>query len=286
MKADNRKRSQGHILTREQKISKIQGFTLMSDVFLSIVLDDKEACQYVLRILTGNTSLQLKNVKTQYVISKFVSHDARIDVLAEDINGQLYGMEIHNRDDEDQPRRVRFYDAMIDSEYLRKGGTYAELPELYFIYICRKDLQKNGRASGEIEKRWKGTQCPYEDGVHILYVNTATDDGSATAKLMKYFMTADPTDMSQGILSERVHFLKTNERGRQIVCEVTEEFWQLGYSSGRKSGKRIGLRKGIRKCKKQTARNMAQMNISSDIIAKAINEDIRIVEQWIKIAVQ
>ena len=47
----------------------------------------------------------------------------------------------------------------------------------------------------------------------VTYVNAEIDDGSETARLMSYFKTADPEDMSQGELSNRVHFLKYEEGG-------------------------------------------------------------------------
>ena len=57
--------------------------TLFSDIYMTAVLMDKSACQHVLRILTGSSSLQIKEVRTQYRISSLVSHDAVLDVLAE-----------------------------------------------------------------------------------------------------------------------------------------------------------------------------------------------------------
>ena len=53
----------------------------------------------------------------------------------------------------------------------------------------------------------------YDDGIHVTYVNAEVDDGTETARLMKYFKTTDPEDMSQGDLSSRVHFLKCEEGG-------------------------------------------------------------------------
>ena len=46
-----------------------------------------------------------------------------------------------------------------------------------------------------------------------MYVNAEMDDGGEIAKLMKYFKTGDPYDMSQGALSKRVHYLKCEEGG-------------------------------------------------------------------------
>ena len=47
--------------------------------------------------------------------------------------------------------------------------------------------------------------------------------GSDVAKLMDYFKTADPEDMSHGDLSARIHFLKCEEGGYLEMCEVSEK---------------------------------------------------------------
>ena len=67
---------------REKLLERVKNFTLLSDVFLSVVLRDKAACQHVLRLLTGREKLTVKAVRTQYRISKIISHDAILDVLA------------------------------------------------------------------------------------------------------------------------------------------------------------------------------------------------------------
>lgn len=79
---------------RERHLQEIQSFTLLSDVFASVVLKDIPACQHVLRILTGRQKLCLCQVKTQYSISRAVSRGARLDVFAEDLEGNLYAVEI------------------------------------------------------------------------------------------------------------------------------------------------------------------------------------------------
>ena len=52
------------------------------------------------------------------------------------------------------------------------------------------------------------------------FVQTEIDDRSRIAKLMKYFKTADPFDDSEGELSKQVRFLKTEEGGIEIMCEI------------------------------------------------------------------
>ncbi len=265
-------RSDSIITTREQKIAAIQKFTLFSDTFARVVFEDAAACQYVLRILTGDRKLQLRWVKTQFVLSKLASHDAWLDVLAECTSGEIYAMEIQSWDDVDHPHRVRFYESMIDSHFLEKGRAYDALPDVTLIYVCREDFLKGGVPSWSVEKyrnmkekstRQKdakklsvGSDCAeymkerrYEDGLHTRYVNAEIDDGSETARLMKYFLTADPEDRSHGALSERVRFLKCTEKGLDRMCEVSDLFWKSGYAAGREEGWKNGERKGERRGK-------------------------------------
>ena len=133
---------------------------------------------------------------------------------------------------------------MIDSEYLMKGKTYASLPDVYIIYISETDLWKGGCTSYPVEKYLGNTKMPYDDGQYILYVNVAINDGSETAKLMQYFKTADPEDMGQGDLSKCIHFLKCEEGGYEIMCEVSEKIFAEGRAEGRAEGKTEGEKIG------------------------------------------
>lgn len=123
------------------------GSDLLSNVLMSVALDDKAACQHVLRILTGIRDLIVLEVRSQYRVSKITSHDAILDILAEDSNGGLFNLEIQRADTIDHARRTRFYGAMVDSGYLMKGKTYDDLPDVYIIYISETDLWGAGRTS-------------------------------------------------------------------------------------------------------------------------------------------
>ena len=196
------------IKERERRVAEARSLNLLSNTFMTVALDDKLACQHVLRVVTGIPDLEVKEVRKQYRVAKLSSHDAILDILAEDGKGRLYNIEIQRSETIDHARRTRFYGAMIDSEYLVKGKDYDELPEVHIIYISETDLWKAGKTVYEVEKYFRGTDVKYDDGIHVTYVNAEIDDGTDIAKLMKYFKTADPQDMSQGDLSNRVHFFE------------------------------------------------------------------------------
>ena len=230
-----------------------------------MALDDAPACQHIIRILTGIEDLTVKEVRTQYVITKINSRTVRLDVLAEDSDGKLYQIEIQRQDTVDHPRRVRYYGALADSEFLAKGKEYYELPDRLQFYISETDIWKQGKTVYPVTKRLGKDGSEYDDGEYIVYVNAEVDDGSRIAKLMKYFKTADPNDNSEGDLSKRVHFLKCEEGGMDIMCEVAERM----------------EKRGSEKKAKTTAQNLYQMGMAPEKIAQAVGEDVSMVRQWL-----
>ena len=84
----------------------------------------------------------------------------------------------------------------------------------------------------------------------------------------------DPFDNSEGELSKRVRFLKTEEGGIEIMCEIMEKI--------REEGKREGRKSGMLESHRKTAWNLEKMGMPLDSIAKVVEEDISVVRQWLK----
>ena len=267
--ADKTKPGSDHILSREERIREIQSFNLLSDVFMSVALRDVPACQHILRILTGFDDLQVKDVRTQYAISQIKTHSVRLDVLAETGNGKLYHIEIQRKDEIDPPKRIRYNGSLMDAEFLAKGTKYEDMPERIHFYISEKDIFHCGKAICPVNKTLGDTGLPCDDGVHIFFVNAAVDDGSRIAKLMKYFKTADPDDDSEGELSKRVRYLKKEEGGVEIMCEVSDRIMERG--------RKIGEEKKAF----STTLNLSRMGLTPEQIAGAVDESLEQVKSWL-----
>lgn len=190
---------------------------------------------------------------------------------------------------EDEARRTRLYGALCDGETLRKGLDYSELPERYIFYISEKDIWKKGRSVYR-ERKFLDGDVPHRDGAYVIYVNAAVKDGSRIADLMDYFSRADPDDDSEGDLSRRIHFLKRKEGGWKIMCEVSERIRQMGIEEGIKEGikegKKLGERRGRQRGREQanrsTARNLAELGMPLEQIAKAVSTDVVTVGKWLQ----
>ncbi|MBM6686678.1 PD-(D/E)XK nuclease family transposase [Faecalicatena contorta] len=273
-KAENEK---SRLPARRERLEEIQGFTLLSDVFASEALKDLPACQHVFRILTGKRELCLRGVKTQYSISRAATRGARLDVFAQDVEGNLYAMEIQRRKESASPQRVRFYRAMADSESLEKGTDYAELPELDIFYVSETDIWQEGKTVYPVRSYLGDESRIYEDGSRIVFVNTEVDDQSEIAALMKYFKTADPEDDSQGALSARVRYLKCEEGGIELMCDIAEKIEQRGREAGRVEGRE----EGRLEAKHESACSLAEIGMPAEQIAKVLKESVSLVKEWI-----
>ena len=155
------------------------------------------------------------------------------------------------------------------------------MPEVYIIYISETDLWKDGFTIYLVKKYFGDTGIPYDDGLHILYVNAQVDDGSETAKLMEYFRATDPNDMEHGALSERVHYLKCEEGGYKEMCEISEKIYRDGMAKGIAKGMAEGITKGRTEEKRETAINLSRMGMSEELIARAVNASEDQVRDWL-----
>ncbi len=65
----------------------------------------------------------------------------------------------------------------------------------------------------------------YDDKQYTLYVNAEVRDTTEheISTLMDYFKTCNPDDNSQGSLSEYVRYLKSDEKGNDVMFEEFEK---------------------------------------------------------------
>lgn len=214
------------IYSREEKLKAIHDMNLFSDRFMSVALNDIPACEYVLRVLTQIPSLKVIDIRTQYRANHIIVRDVVFDVLAQDAEGKLYDIEIQRADTVDHPRRIALYIAEILTEYMEKGDNVDNTPEIYVFYLSEKDIMHTHQCMSNVEKSLAG--LAYDDGIHIVFANSEVKDDTDISALMQYFKKADPDDMAYGALSERVHRIKCEKGGVELMEDRTNIFFEEG----------------------------------------------------------
>ena len=210
-------------LTISEARRALSDMTLMDDAYFTKYFDGSTECaSLLLSVLLGRKNLKVTKAITQKWIEGRDKRSVRLDIFARDGSGRIYDVEIQRARKGAGRKRARFYSAMLDADYLDKGGKFKELPESYVIFITERDAIGKGRAMYRIDRRIDGTFEDFGDGTHILYISAdLTDRDTDLGKLMHDLRCPDPERMHHRALRERARYLKRSEEG---IGEMTGEF--------------------------------------------------------------
>ena len=230
----------------------IQSFTLMDDVFMTAVFQDSLPCvDLVLQIILDRPNLRATRVVTQYTMKNLHGHDVRLDIHAF-ADGQEFNIEIQRAKKGAAPRRARYHSSIMDANALPEGADYKKLPESYVIFITETDVLGKGKPLYEIERVIKGDGDSFNDGAHIVYVNSAiADTETPLGRLMHDFRCARPEEMYYDVLAERTGRFKTSEEGvigmKSAWEQFKEEFKEEVIAEGIAQGIAQGMERGEEK---------------------------------------
>lgn len=164
-----------------------------------------------------------------------------LDVLATDSTGRQYDIEMQRADKGASPRRARYNSSLIDGHILIAGEEYENLPETYVIFITENDVFGKGMAMYRIERVVTGTGDSFEDGSHILYVDSSHLDESRIGRLMHDFRCTEPDEMHYAVLADRARYFKKDMKGVSHMCKIMEEVKAEGYEEGMAEGYEEGM---------------------------------------------
>ena len=230
----------------------IQSFTLMDDVFMTAVFQDSLPCvDLVLQIILDRPNLRATRVVTQHTMKNLHGHDVRLDIHAF-ADGQEFNIEIQRAKKGAAPRRARYHSSIMDANALPEGADYKKLPESYVIFITETDVLGKGKPLYEIERVIKGDGDSFNDGAHIVYVNSSiADTETPLGRLMHDFRCARPEEMYYDVLAERTGRFKTSEEGvigmKSAWEQFKEEFKEEVIAEGIAQGIAQGMERGEEK---------------------------------------
>ena len=230
------------IETYEDQQRRIAVFNLTSDLFAGKVFEDIGACQELCRILLKDEHIALRNVKTQYVIRNLENHSVELDILAEEISGNLINVELQMYKEPAPFKRTRYYLSSIDMSILEKGKPYYELPNVTVIYITQEDFIGSKRGHYVRNRSADSQKIPTcsDNGQYENYFNLQypTDDVKIN-ELLGYLKNSDPFYQTENFprIVEQVKYFKVQKEGVAIMCEIADKIRQEGRASGIIEGK-------------------------------------------------
>ena len=203
----------------------IRSLCMMNNRFMNFMLDDnKEAAQVFLRVILGDDKIKVKNVRIQSFIQNIYGHSSQLDILAQDSKGRYFNVEVQRSDEGAPARRARFYSSILDTHFLQPGKLYEELPDTYVIFITENDVLHDNLPLYNIRRRIDENAKCFEDGSHIIYVNSQRRDDTALGKLMQDLYCTEPKNLHYHEFAERMEFLKYSKEGEEKMTDVIEEY--------------------------------------------------------------
>lgn len=230
--------------------------TLMDDYMFGVVMQDPKIAKKLIEQILKVRITRIKYVEPQRTIKKrYGGKGIRLDLYVEDENGNIYNVEIQTSNHHNLPKRMRYYQAIIDMHILSPGANYKALRRSYVIFICNYDPFGLGRCVYTFENRCvEALDVAFGDETTKVVVNTAgmQEDLSEELKdILRYLDRGVVEGESSQMLEEAVNAVKSNEERRREYMvmmareqEIRDEGREEGLEEGLTKGRAEGLTKG------------------------------------------
>lgn len=234
---------------------KYEELTLASDFLFCKIMQDPELCKEMLQRIMGMKLGKVEVINNQKPIdTTFDGKSIRLDIYAEDENGNIYDIEMQCADTKELPQRSRFYQSMIDQDLLDKGQSYMELRHTVVIFVCKFDLFGCGKGKYSFhpyEDEEKDLQL--QDGATRIFLNTK---GKVLDPLLQHFLDylerrTIEDDSFIHELESAVKRASHNSKWRDEYMRVSMRekylegvFKKIGLEEGRAEGRAQGQKEG------------------------------------------
>ncbi len=220
-------------------------------VYMFLLQENEDLCKELTELIIGRRIGTIVRTDKQKAIKMTADgHGVRFDVYFEDDEQRVYDIELQRTDTLELPLRSRYYQGMIDLEYLETGRKYKELPDSYIIFLCTFDLFKLGY------HKYSFVPCCREvedlkltDGTERVFI-CAGGDKKDVSDDMKVFIDYMVGKAANSNLTSRID-MKVKEA-------IEKRFWRKEYMTfkeqmdqefnrGIEQGIEQGIEKGIEK---------------------------------------
>ncbi|MGN0155478.1 MAG: hypothetical protein ACI4A3_13585 [Lachnospiraceae bacterium] len=277
---------------------KLEELNIMDDFLLNAIATDEEVgvpfCQEVLSVLLQRKigAIRVVSQRTIPALSPKL-RGIRMDVeVVEDLSSEgklpamnIYDLEPHIPDDTDMLRHNRFYQAKIDSRYLKSGERdFSKLPNLYVITILNYDPFGYDYMMYNICNQCKEVpELEYEDGLHYIYFYTdGTKGGTPEIKAMLNYFKESTQENVTNESTKKIHDYTNKVKIEPEVRDAYMTFEDKIYYERKDAAKSAALATTV-----QCICNLLEdYGPIPDELTDRLNDqkDINVLTKWLKLA--
>ena len=204
--------------------AKEPGFT-NSVVFNLVMRRNPDLCKGVVEAALGFELSKISYIETEKTIQpKLTSRNVRLDVVAK-ADGKMIDIEMQVAYEPSLARRARYYESAMDTDALKSGIPYHELPESYVIFFCKGAPFGKGcaeRRFAMMDAMHPTEKMALDDGRTVVVLsagNWVEAESPSLSRLLKYIHTGNVDDGSDDLTS----------RLENAVRELREDEDNMGY---------------------------------------------------------
>ena len=285
----------------------------LSDNYLfAKVMEDEDLCRRVLEEILMVPIRNVVFINTEESVRILPeSKGIRMDVYVNDEEGTIYNVEMQTGDNDNLPKRSRYYQGTMDLDQISAGQDYLKLKRTFVIFICTFPLfgmerhiytfvntcreDKDLELGDETVKIFLST-CGKLDDISkdleefLRYVEDTTDE---TAERSKSRLVKDLNHRVREIKDTRKYqveymtlYMHEQDIERRALAKGREEGRaegrEEGLAEGRAEGRAKGLAEGRADAFRDAALHMHSMGRDAANIAELLGLDEEQVEEWIK----
>ena len=208
---------------KKEQLEAIKRLRPIDDVLFEVLADDVAFCEEMLRTILEDKTLVVEDVIVQSSQRNLYGRSVRLDALCTMGDGTKCNVEVQRADDDDHLRRARYNASVITAKCTEPGEKFKDVPTVKVIYISEHDFLRGNKTIYHIDQVIRETGNTIDDGYSLVLVNTAIDDGTDIADLMRCMIQTEVRSDKFPVFTSRLDRIKNTEGGQLAMCKVIEE---------------------------------------------------------------
>ena len=205
----------------------IEQLTITDDFIFGAVMSYPQYCKPLLELVLGVKIRKIVYPEPQKTINeRYGSKSIRLDVYVEDDAGTVFDVEVQAEAKKGLPKRMRYYQGIIDLHILEKGEDYKALKKSFVIFFCTYDPFGKGRWVYTFENLCReDTSISLGDEATKIVLNTKGKIGEISEELkdlLRYMDGAAPDNDYTRELDRAVEDVRTDSKWRQEYMVLNE----------------------------------------------------------------
>ena len=251
----------------------------IDDIFGKRMLENNlPLAQFILRIITGDSTMEITEGHAQHVSSNVDNHKGIITYsYYRDREGNIYVIEFQRKKRSDYIERFRFYQGLIDTSSIDKGEEFSRLKKLSFYVICEDEIFEDGAQVNRIKKIVESNGREYIDNLNLVYLDASKWDYSELGMLLHDCLCDSADKMYYEEMAECARRLKEGQEMLYQYSDLIDEYVEQQTEEVRLQ--RAIAEEKLTMAEEKQAAAEKEAEVSTNCILSLIRQGIVTVEQ-------